>query len=313
MSPVAALCCCIKIKNGRSSDRNQPLTCEPLTESNRKPSPQDSPVRRTLGLPLFTTTALRELRDRELREAGPVFATRDGSQLDAANVRREFRAAVKAAGIPGTWSPRELRHTFVSLMSDSGVPVEEIARLAGHTTARTTEIVYRHQLRPVTEKAPSPWTSSSDALLEHRRARSCMLCLCSPRTLILGTRSRAAKTVLEFAEHRVLRARRSPHRGMAFPDPGWNARATGMHPARSLRGSGLLWCGRSGLARGDRCPGPPGVRGHVHVRGRADGDARAGDPGEAVADANEVDVCRDLPEVPALRDRVQVRPLLAVM
>jgi integrase len=52
----------------------------------------------------------------------------------------------------GTWSPRELRHTFVSLMSDSGVPVEEIARLAGYATSRTTEIVYRHQLQPVMDK-----------------------------------------------------------------------------------------------------------------------------------------------------------------
>jgi integrase len=81
-----------------------------------------------------------------------VFATRDGHELDAANVRREFRAAIQAAEITGTWSPRELRHTFVSLMSDSGVPVEEIARLAGHTNSRTTEIVYRHQLRPVLDK-----------------------------------------------------------------------------------------------------------------------------------------------------------------
>jgi site-specific recombinase XerD len=30
------------------------------------------------------------------------------------------------------WAPRELRHTFVSVMSMSGVAVEEIARLAGH-------------------------------------------------------------------------------------------------------------------------------------------------------------------------------------
>ena len=108
--------------------------------------------RRTLGLPAFATQALRELQDREGRTTGPVFATRDGRALDAANVRREFRAAIKAAGIPGAWSPRELRHTFVSLMSDTGVPVEEIARLAGHTSSRTTEIVYRHQLRPVMEK-----------------------------------------------------------------------------------------------------------------------------------------------------------------
>jgi integrase len=64
-----------------------------------------------------------------------------------------------AAGIEGVWSPRELRHTFVSLMSDSGVPVEEIARLADHTSSRTTEIVYRQPLRPVMEKGAQPWTS----------------------------------------------------------------------------------------------------------------------------------------------------------
>jgi integrase len=54
--------------------------------------------------------------------------------------------------MPGTWTPRELRHTFVSLMSDTSVPVEEVARLAGHTTSRTTEIVYGHQLLPIMEK-----------------------------------------------------------------------------------------------------------------------------------------------------------------
>jgi len=46
-------------------------------------------------------------------------------------------------------TPRELRTTFVSLMSHQGVAIEEIARLAGHATTRTTEIVYRRELRPV--------------------------------------------------------------------------------------------------------------------------------------------------------------------
>ena len=55
---------------------------------------------------------------------------------DAANVRREFKAACRAAGIGEHWTPRELRHSFVSLMSSSGVPVEEIARLAGHANTR---------------------------------------------------------------------------------------------------------------------------------------------------------------------------------
>jgi hypothetical protein len=34
-------------------------------------------------------------------------------------------------------------------MSADGVPVEEIARLAGHNRTATTELVYRHELRPV--------------------------------------------------------------------------------------------------------------------------------------------------------------------
>ena len=34
-------------------------------------------------------------------------------------------------------------------MSESGVAVEEIARLAGHSSSRTTEVIYRHELHPV--------------------------------------------------------------------------------------------------------------------------------------------------------------------
>ena len=33
--------------------------------------------------------------------------------------------------------------------SRQGVPVEEIARLAGHASSRTTEVIYRRELRPV--------------------------------------------------------------------------------------------------------------------------------------------------------------------
>jgi predicted naringenin-chalcone synthase len=38
----------------------------------------------------------------------------------------------------------------VSLLSDKGVPIEQIARLVGHTGgSAVTETVYRKQLRPV--------------------------------------------------------------------------------------------------------------------------------------------------------------------
>ena len=115
--------------------------------------------RRTLALPDMAVNALwshREWQASDRAAAGMtwserdlVFSARTGAALDAANVRREFRAVCKAAKIGGTWTPRELRHSFVSLMSSSGVPVEEIARLAGHSSSRTTEVVYRRELRPV--------------------------------------------------------------------------------------------------------------------------------------------------------------------
>ena len=71
--------------------------------------------------------------------------------MDAANVRRDLRRAL--SGVPGIrpaeWTPRELRHSFVSVLSDAGIPVEQISQLVGHRGTTVTELVYRHQLRPV--------------------------------------------------------------------------------------------------------------------------------------------------------------------
>lgn len=51
--------------------------------------------------------------------------------------------------MPDGWTPRELRHSFVWLLSSNGVRIEDIADLCGHAGTRVTETVYRHQLRPV--------------------------------------------------------------------------------------------------------------------------------------------------------------------
>jgi integrase len=60
------------------------------------------------------------------------------------------RAVAKDAGLVSTkWTPRELRHSFVSLLSSSGVPIEDISRLVGHVSTSVTEKVYRHELRPM--------------------------------------------------------------------------------------------------------------------------------------------------------------------
>jgi integrase len=116
--------------------------------------------RRTIALPARCVAVLREqfVQVAALKAAagpgwqenGLVFPSRLGTVADAANVRRSFRKITAAAGLdPADWTPRELRHSFVSLLSDAGVPIEDIARLVGHSGTSVTESVYRKQIRPV--------------------------------------------------------------------------------------------------------------------------------------------------------------------
>jgi integrase len=116
--------------------------------------------RRTLELPNDCVVALRAHRrwqtQSRMRSAARwpdndlVFTTQLGTPLDAANVRRAFRQVVEHAGLhPEVWTPRELRHRFVSLLSSAGIAIEDIAHLVGHANTRTTEKVYRKELRPV--------------------------------------------------------------------------------------------------------------------------------------------------------------------
>jgi integrase len=115
--------------------------------------------RRALGLPAAAVQALRAWKDSQAGErlaAGDgwqdtelVFTNHLGAALDAGNVRKMFKRVCTGAGAGDGWTPRELRTTFVSLLSHQGVSIEEIARLAGHASTRTTEVVYRRELRPV--------------------------------------------------------------------------------------------------------------------------------------------------------------------
>jgi integrase len=114
--------------------------------------------RRTLALPRRCVETMREHRVRQAEDrlaAGPlwqdhglVFPSAVGTPMDDHNVRRMFRAITEDAGLGTGWVPREMRHTFVSLLSARGVPVEAIALLAGHNQTSTTELVYRHQIVP---------------------------------------------------------------------------------------------------------------------------------------------------------------------
>ena len=118
--------------------------------------------RRVLQLPTTVTVAVRAHRTRQSAERlragdawqdhGLVFCREDGTALDRWQVRRELGQITKAAGLGEQWTPRELRHSFVSILSASDVPLEDISQLVGHVSTSVTETVYRHEIRPALTK-----------------------------------------------------------------------------------------------------------------------------------------------------------------
>jgi integrase len=83
-----------------------------------------------------------------------VVSTEIGTPFDPSNSRRALNGFCDRAGI-GHWSPNELRHSFASLMSLSGAPMEEVADAMGHVDTRMTSQIYRHNLKPVVDVAES--------------------------------------------------------------------------------------------------------------------------------------------------------------
>jgi integrase len=123
--------------------------------------------RRTLAFSGYVGTVLRKHRayQRAARlragdrwhENDLVFPSQVGTMQDAHNVLRAFRHALRLVpGIdPDEWTVRELRPSFVSILSQHGLAIEEISRLMGHSGTAVTELVYRHELRPVLESGAS--------------------------------------------------------------------------------------------------------------------------------------------------------------
>ena len=96
--------------------------------------------------------AMRQAAGKRWKDHGLVFPTRYGTPQDDANVRRDFRRVIAAAGLAATeWTPRELRHSFVLLLSEDGMSIERISRLVGPSGTSVTELIYRKQIRPVVE------------------------------------------------------------------------------------------------------------------------------------------------------------------
>lgn len=116
-------------------------------------APKTPKSRRTLDLPDLVVDALvahgaRQAIERAeagdlWEDQGLVFPSVRGTLMDPRNFRRQIEPLATSAGIKD-FHPHLLRHTATSLLSDAGVPLEQIADLLGHSTTSMTEGVYRH-------------------------------------------------------------------------------------------------------------------------------------------------------------------------
>jgi integrase len=81
-------------------------------------------------------------RERHFKSGRPfswLFSTREGLPLDEARVRKLFKAAVKAAGLPaGRFTVHSLRHTYASQMLAKGAPITWVSKQLGHAHVTTT-------------------------------------------------------------------------------------------------------------------------------------------------------------------------------
>jgi integrase len=113
--------------------------------------------RRSLVLPKRAVEALKAHKKRQAAERlaageawqdhGLVFCHEDGTPYTRDALNWRFGRITRQAGI-GHWHAHEGRHTAVSIMSNNGVPIQDISDTMGHKSTHVTETVYLHVIVP---------------------------------------------------------------------------------------------------------------------------------------------------------------------
>ncbi len=149
----------VHLRRQLKRENNRPVLGELKTARSRRslrcPPVVVEALRRRRALQVEERAAAGDRWSKEWEAEELVFTTANGRPVDASNLRRYFRRACAVAGI-GRWTPYEMRHSAASLMSASGVPLELVADVLGHTGTRMAALVYRHALAPTVEAGAAP-------------------------------------------------------------------------------------------------------------------------------------------------------------
>jgi len=124
--------------------------------------PKTQRGRRKIALGDEATTVLRRVRgqqaERRLQTGsawqgrGHVFTDEMGNPIDPERITRSFRRLVQEHDLPHL-TPHGLRHTWVSILSAAGVPIDVISKQAGHASVAFTLDIYSHMIDSVERKA----------------------------------------------------------------------------------------------------------------------------------------------------------------
>jgi hypothetical protein len=158
-------------------ERGDECGLEELARNIAEPKSERS--RRVVALPSFAIEALKRQReqqggDRLLAgskwvDGGLVFTSTIGTPLDERNVRRAFKAVLKAAGLP-TLRIHDLRHTTATLLLTQGVHPRVVMETLGHSQISLTLDTYSHVLPSLQAEAAN---RMQDALGENGCQNGC--------------------------------------------------------------------------------------------------------------------------------------------
>lgn len=108
---------------------------------------------RTVPIPSSLIPILKEHKQKQTLEkikAGPsyidndfVFTTELGNTIDARNLIRAYKRALKNANIPYR-KFHNLRHTYATKLFEAGVPLKTVSELLGHSNISITANIYTH-------------------------------------------------------------------------------------------------------------------------------------------------------------------------
>lgn len=115
----------------------------PKTRRSRRTIPLPRPVVLALKAHGLAQEQERTAAGPKWKESGMVFASRVGTPMEPDNLRRSWYRVRAVLPEP---RPRfhDLRHTFVTLLLNEGVPPHIVQQIAGHSAIDVTMTIYAH-------------------------------------------------------------------------------------------------------------------------------------------------------------------------